>query len=80
MPRIELNSDPYELELYCPFCGEQIIGTVEGEGFSETCEHTVCVGFDDPGEEDIRDTDIVFVAYEGAPASREHIFAFREPS
>jgi hypothetical protein len=78
MPRINLKSDPYDLELYCPFCGEHIIGS-EGEGFSETCEHTICVGFDDPGEEEIIATDIVFVAHEGAPGDRDHVFAFREP-
>ena len=79
MPRINLNSDPYQLELYCPFCGEHIVGS-EGEGFSNTCGHTVCGGLDDPDEENIIDTDLVFVAHEGGPADRDHVFAFREPA
>ena len=79
MPRIKLKTDPYQLDLHCPFCGKHIVGS-EGEGFSEACDHTICVGIDDPDEDDILDTDIVFVAHEGAPASRDHLFAFREPS
>ena len=79
MPRITLKADPYGLELYCPFCGEHIIGS-DGEGFSNACDHTICLGIDDPGEAEILDTDIVFIAREGAPASRDHVFAFRELS
>jgi hypothetical protein len=78
MPRIELQCDPYELELYCPFCGTNVVSS-EGEGVVESCSHCVCLGLDDDSEEDILDTDITFVAFEPAPACQEHIFAFREP-
>lgn len=79
MPRIELQTDPYQLDLFCPFCGKHIVGS-EGEGFSDVCDHTICVGIDDPDEDNILNTDIVFVAHEGGPADRDHVFAFREPS
>jgi hypothetical protein len=79
MPRINVNANPYELDLFCPFCGEQIVGGGD-EGFADSCDHTICVGPDDDGADDITDSDIVFVAFESAPACREHIFAFRQPT
>jgi len=79
MPRIKLNSDPYELTLYCPFCGQQVVSYDEDLGSVDPCQHMVCCGLDDPGESDIKDSDVVFVWCEPAPASRDHIFAFREP-
>ena len=87
MPRFQLKADPYVLELYCPFCGEHVVGS-EGEGFTSPCEHAIYLGIGDPDDEDmddaeedaIKETDLVFVAFETGPASQEHIFAFREPS
>ena len=79
MPRINLNSDPYELTLYCPFCGECVVSS-EGDGHVDPCRHTVCLGIDDPGEDKITDSDIVLIAHEGGPADRDHVFAFREPT
>ena len=79
MPRIKLNSDPYELTLYCPFCGNQVVSNDEEEGSVDPCEHVVCCGVDDPGESDIKESDIVFACFEPAPASRDHFFTFREP-
>jgi hypothetical protein len=82
MPRILLKSDPNYLDLFCPFCGEQVLGSEEhGEGFSSECSHTICLGFDDEdAEANIVESDVVFEAHEGAPADRMHIFAFREPA
>lgn len=82
MPRISLKSDPYDLTLYCPFCGECVVSS-EGEGFAEPCEHTICLGIegdDEDAEAEISATDIVFVAHESSPADQDHIFAFREPT
>ena len=79
MPRITLNTHPYELTLYCPFCGHQVLSADEEEGLLDPCEHLVCCGIDDPSESDLKESDVVFVCFEPAPASRDHVFAFREP-
>ena len=75
MPKIRLNTGPYDLTLYCPFCGTCIVT----EDFSGECPHTILCGPDEDTS-DLRDTDICFKAYEGGPASREHMYAFREPT
>ena len=79
MPRIMLNSDPYELTLFCPFCGHQVLSAEEEEGLVDPCEHLVRCGIDDPSESDLKESDVVFVCFESAHASRDHVFAFREP-
>lgn len=82
MPRIPLKSDPNYLNLFCPFCGEQVLGSEEeGEGFASECSHTICLGFGDAdADAEIVETDVVFEAYEGGPADRTHKFVFREPA
>lgn len=77
MPRVKLSSDLDDLRLFCPFCGEQAVSGADEE-YPEPCEHVVCCGIDDPGEKDIKETDLVFECFEPAPASRTHLFAFRE--
>jgi len=80
MPRIKLNSDPYEFELFCPFCGKHVLSGGD-EGFAEGCEHTICLGPDDSeGQGDIVESDVVFEVFEAGPAGRTHVFAFREPA
>ena len=78
MLRIQLQSDPYQLELYCPFCGKHVVGS-SGEGFVDECKHMVSAG-PDGDMEDVQETDIVFSAFESAPANRDHEFVFREPT
>jgi len=79
MTRIKLNSDPYELTLYCPFCGHQVVSNDGEAGSVGPWGHVGGCGIDDPRESDIKDSDVVFACFEPAPASRDHVFAFREP-
>lgn len=71
--RHRLHSDPYLMNLFCPFCGEQIVG----EEFVSECVHVICAGLDHPDEHLVQEGDIVFVAHE-QDADRDHVFAFRE--
>ncbi len=79
MPRMRLHVEPYELDLYCPFCGRQVVSGDEDKDLGSPCNHVVCRGCDDPAESRVKKSDLVFECFEPVPASRIHIFAFREP-
>ena len=77
--RIHLDSDPYQITLCCPYCGEVILEP-DGENVGE-CEHTLLSGMeDDPEDSEItfRANDLCFVMHELAPADRDHYVVFRE--
>lgn len=75
---VSLGGDPYAAELYCPYCGEQILEP-EGENTGE-CPHLVHADMEEPDEEAIEANDLCFMFFEAAPASRYHYFVFREVS
>ena len=77
--RVHLNSDPYQVTLHCPYCGEVILEP-DAENVGE-CEHTVLSGMeDDPEDSEItyQPNDLCFVMHEPGPADREHYVVFRE--
>jgi len=79
MQRISLNRSPDD-NLFCPFCGTQTIEA--GEEAINECPHLVYSNMDEDPEGSAEykksETDICFVLFESAPASREHFFIFRE--
>jgi hypothetical protein len=77
MVKVRLSADPYDTELFCPFCGEQILGP-GGDGMG-SCEHLLHASIGLDGDVEFEPTDLCFVYFEPAPASREHCFVFREP-
>lgn len=76
--RVKLNADPYATELFCPFCGEQILEP-EGEGIGQ-CPHLIHADIGTDTEVEFLPSDLGFIYFEPAPACREHVFVFREGS
>lgn len=79
MVRVQLSGGPYDSLLFCPYCGTQILEP-EGEDIENWCPHLIHAGIEDleEAEEEFLSNDLCFVFFEGAPASREHYFVFRE--
>jgi hypothetical protein len=73
---IPLSGDPYDSELFCPYCGEQILEP-EAEGTGD-CPHLVHADIEEPDDEEVQANDLCFMFFEPAPASRHHYFVFRE--
>jgi len=73
---VELSGDPYDAELFCPYCGEQILEP-EGEE-AGMCPHLVHADLEEPNGEEVQPNDLCFMYYEAAPADRHHYFVFRE--
>lgn len=73
---VSLSGDPYSAELFCPFCGEQILEP-DGEDMG-SCPHLVHADMEEPDEAAIESNDLCFMYFEPAPASRHHYFVFRE--
>ena len=73
---IPLSGDPYDSELFCPYCGEQILEP-EAEGTGD-CPHLVHADMEEPDDEEVQTNDLCFMFFEPAPASRHHYFVFRE--
>lgn len=83
MVRVQLDSDPYESALFCPYCGAKILEP--GRFDMGECPHLIYADMEDPeedheddGEHEFRPSDLCFVFFEPAPASREHYFVFRQ--
>jgi hypothetical protein len=76
MMRVPLSGDPYDSDLFCPFCGEQVLEA--GGGDVGQCMHLIHadISLDDAPE--FLPSDLCFVLFEPGPASREHYFVFRE--
>lgn len=73
---IAIGGDPYAAELFCPYCGEQILEPEAEE--TGGCPHLVHADMEEPDDEEIRANDLCFMFFEPAPASRHHYFVFRE--
>ena len=73
---IPLSGDPYDSELFCPYCGEQILEPEAEE--TGDCPHLVHADLEEPDGEEILANDLCFMFFEPAPASRHHYFVFRE--
>ncbi len=76
MVRVRLSAGPYDSELFCPFCGEQILEP-DGEGVGE-CPHLLYASVGMDTDVEFRPSDLCFVYFEPAPACQEHYFVFRE--
>jgi len=78
MARVSLEGDPHDSNLFCPFCGEEILEP-GGEGIGQ-CPHLIHSGMEeDPEEEgeiEFLHNDLCFVYFEPAPAGRGHYFVF----
>lgn len=73
---IDLTGDPYDSELFCPYCGEQILEP-DGDGMGE-CPHLIHADLEEPVADPANTNDLCFRFYEPAPACRHHYFVFRE--
>ena len=73
---VELSGDPYVCDLFCPYCGEQILDS-DGEGITE-CLHLIHADVEEPPVEPGHTNDLCFRFYEPAPACQYHYFVFRE--
>lgn len=76
MIRVPLSGDPYNSDLFCPFCGEQVL-EAGGEGV-EQCPHLIHADISMDDAPEFFSSDLGFVFFEPAPACREHFFIFRE--
>jgi hypothetical protein len=79
MHRININVDPFDGPLFCPFCGTQSIDGQEDS--NKDCEHLVNsdVGVDpDNSDFEATDEDICFVMFAPAPMSQEVFNIYRE--
>ena len=87
--RVQLAGGPYDSDLFCPYCGTQILSVEDIDNVGE-CPHLIYSAMDDDPEPDDEDeggdtekptfhaNDLCFVYFEQAPASRDHFFVFRE--
>ena len=74
--KVPLSGDPYASELFCPYCGEQIL-ECEAEEAGD-CPHLIHADLEEPDDEEVQANDLCFMFFEPAPASRHHYFIFRE--
>jgi hypothetical protein len=73
---VPLSGAPYAAELFCPYCGEQILEPETDE--TGDCPHLVHADMEEPVDEQVHANDLCFLRFEPAPASRHHYFVFRE--
>lgn len=73
---VHLSGGPYASDLFCPYCGEQILDAAADD--AGDCHHLVHADIEQPDNAVVQDNDLCFLFYEPAPANRHHYFVFRE--
>lgn len=79
--RIDLQTDPAELLLHCPFCGRCVYDCDSKKPFQH-CPHTKFAGIAawEEVQKFVGSNDVAFSAFSSDDSFDEHIFVFSEPS
>lgn len=78
--KIDLYTEPGDLNLHCPFCGTQVYDCTKKEP-AAGCGHTKFAGAGswDEVKHMADDDDLCFMSYESDSPNDEYVFLFREP-